>query len=230
MSFAIVHTEETVCLVGGAPFAENLLDEVSELAPVLAAADGGAAQCLAAGRHPKAVIGDMDSLDSDLAARLGPGVVHRIAEQDSTDFDKALRHLSCPLVIGVGFTGARIDHELAAYHTLLRRADRLCVLVGETEVVFLCPPAVSLPTEAGDTVSLVPLRRSSGRSTGLEWPIDGLVMEPGGRIGTSNRATGPVQIVTDHPGMLVILPRRRLAPLARSLAILPDRGRWPAPA
>lgn len=226
MSFAIVQTGETILLVGGAPLQVGVLDEVIVQAPVLVAADSGAAQCLAAGHNPQAVIGDMDSLDPRLAARLAPGVVHRVEEQDSTDFDKALRHLVSPLVIGVGFTGGRIDHELAAYHTLLHRADRLCVLVGETEVVFLCPPTVSLPTEAGDIVSLFPLRACSGRSQGLEWPIEGLALSPGEKIGTSNRATGPVHLETDQPGLLVILPRSRLAPLAQSLTVLPDHARW----
>ncbi|MFT6103787.1 MAG: thiamine pyrophosphokinase, partial [Paracoccaceae bacterium] len=44
-------------------------------------------------------------------------------------------------------------------------------------------------------------------STGLRWPISGLEFEPGGLIGTSNSANGPVGLEFDQPGMLVILPK-----------------------
>jgi thiamine pyrophosphokinase len=58
----------------------------------------------------------------------------------------------------------------------------------------------------------------TGRSTGLEWPIDGLAFAPAGLIGTSNRATArTVHLDMDGPGMLVILPRARLDAALRSL-------------
>ena len=50
----------------------------------------------------------------------------------------------------------------------------------------------------------------TGRSSGLEWPIRGLNFAPAGRIGTSNRATGPVSLDFDGDGMLAILPKTRL--------------------
>lgn len=227
MSDFIVHSQDNICLVGGATVAKSTVSEALKIAPVLVAVDGGAGHCLAFGVLPQAVIGDMDSLSAEQAGRLDPATVHRISEQDSTDFDKALRHVACPVVVGVGFTGGRIDHELAAYHTLLKRADKPCVLVGESEIVFLCPPGLTLPTEANDTVSLFPLVACTGTSEGLHWPIDGLRLSPDGRVGTSNRATGPVRIAVDQAGLLVILPRRRLAPVVQALAALPVHGRWP---
>lgn len=228
MSPLIVQTSENICLVGGAPVNQPTLEVALSHAPVLVAADGGAAQCLAAGYVPRAVIGDMDSLSERDKAGLDSATIHHITEQDSTDFDKALRNLSCPVTVGVGFTGGRIDHELAAYHTLFRRADKACVLVAETEIVFLCPPTVFLPTEDGDVVSLFPLVACLGESLGLKWPIDGLHLSPSERIGTSNRATGPVRLSVDQPGLLVILPRRHLGTVVQELAALPLHARWPA--
>ena len=38
-----------------------------------------------------------------------------LVDQDTTDFDKALRHIKAPVVIGAGFSGARTDHALAAF-------------------------------------------------------------------------------------------------------------------
>jgi thiamine pyrophosphokinase len=58
----------------------------------------------------------------------------------------------------------------------------------------------------------------TGRSQGLEWPITGLHFTPAGQIGTSNRVVGAsVTLEFDAPGMLVILPRRRLDAAIRSL-------------
>jgi thiamine pyrophosphokinase len=102
------------------------------------------------------------------------------------------------------------------------------VLLGETEVVFLVPPLIELPMEAGDVVSLFPLAPVRGRSRGLHWPLDGLDFAPGQMIGTSNRATGPVRIEMDAPGMLAILPRRLMPEVVAQLRQR-QAGRWPAP-
>ena len=58
----------------------------------------------------------------------------------------------------------------------------------------------------------------TGRSQGLRWPIDGLDFAPSGRIGTSNEVTGPVVLVFDGPGMLVITPREALEQVSAALA------------
>lgn len=94
---------------------------------------------------------------------------------------------------------------------------RPCIMLGATEVIFHCPAQVDLPVAEGDVVSLFPMQKVSGRSTGLEWPIDGLDFDPMRLIGTSNRATGAVQLWMDGPGMLCIAPRRILPELVQAL-------------
>ncbi|WP_375687229.1 thiamine diphosphokinase [Pseudooceanicola sp. LIPI14-2-Ac024] len=217
-----------MALLGGAAVSDALTDEVLGLCGPVVAADGGATHALARGIVPDAVIGDMDSLAPGDMARLPAARVHRIAEQDTTDFDKALRHITAPLVIGAGFSGTRADHALAAYTVLLRRAGRRCLLAGEDEVVFLCPPEVALTPAEGSWFSLYPLGPVTGRSEGLEWPIEGIAFAPESRVGTSNRVTGPVRLEVSAPRMLVIMPRAELAATARSLSDAP--ARWPVPA
>ncbi len=211
MNTKIVDVLEPITLVGGGELAPGALAEALMLAPVMAAADGGAAAALAAGHVPRAVIGDFDSLSEQVRAQLPPDVLHPVAEQDSTDFDKALRMIAAPAVLAVGFLGARVDHQLAAFSTLVQGHETPCVLVGETEVIFHLTRAVELPARAGEVISLFPMQAVTGRSEGLEWPIDGLQMSPMGRIGTSNRATGPVRLEAEGPGLLAIVPRRLLA-------------------
>lgn len=216
MSTPIVQTSKPVTLIGGGGLGADDLAQALEIAPFLVAADGGAVAALQFGHVPEAVIGDFDSLPPEARRRIPPERLFPIREQDSTDFDKALRSVAAPLVLGVGFMGRRVDHQLAAFNVLARRADRPCILLGESEIVFHAPPRLVLGAVPGDVVSLFPMRRVTGRSRGLEWPIDGLTLAPDGRIGTSNRALGEVTLETDGPGLLVIAPRHALAAATRA--------------
>ena len=217
----IVDTSENVTLLGKGEVTGTALDEALALAPILVAADGAAALALRLGRVPAAVIGDLDSVDAATRARLPVETLHRVAEQETTDFDKCLRHIRAPLILGVGFAGLRLDHELAAYNALVRLADRRCILIGPVDICFHAPPRLALDLAPGTRVSLFPLAPVRGRSQGLRWPIAGLRFAPDGRIGTSNETTGPVSLAFDAPGMLVILPK---SVLRAAMAALRPRG------
>ncbi len=218
----VVAGTSAVTLVGGGVLRPSDLHAAMALAPVLVAVDSGADSVSAAGLTPKAVIGDLDSVSTAVRARLPADIFHEIAEQDSTDFDKALRHLAVPLVLAVGFTGARLDHELAVFHSLVMRPGHRCIVIGERDVVFHAPRRLGIDLAPGTRVSLFPMCPVTGRSRGLRWPIDGLSLHPAGRIGTSNEATGDdVEIETDAPGLLVILPR---AELDAAVAALSEAG------
>jgi thiamine pyrophosphokinase len=226
MSKAIVHSFGPITLLGGGHATAQDLAEALTVAPKLVAVDGGLVTAQAAGLQPDAVIGDMDSAPPEALARVPEAHQHRISEQYSTDFDKALRHVDAPVVVGAGFCGGRVDHQLAAFHTLLIHADRPCILLGDSEVILLAPPALTLEMEQGDVVSLYPLLPVTGRSTGLEWPIDGLAFDPSRLIGTSNRSLGRVELRMDAAGMLLIVQRRYLTPLVAHF--VQGGARWPA--
>lgn len=204
-----------VTLLGRGDVRAGDLAEALRLAPALVAVDGGARVALELGYAPAAVIGDMDSFSPAQRAALPAGVLHQIDEQESTDFDKALRSVAAPVVLGVGFLGRRADHQMANFNALIRRANQRCILIGEHDVVLAAPRAITLDLPIGSRVSLFPLAPVNGRSQGLYWPIDGLAMAPDGVIGTSNRVVsdpaGPVRLEFSAPGMLVILPRAALA-------------------
>lgn len=215
-----------VALVGAGRVAKGDMALVRAVAPQVVAADGGAHSCLDAGVMPDLVIGDMDSGAALEARGIGAERIHHIAEQDSTDFDKALRHIRAPLVIGIGFAGARIDHELACYNGLVRHAGRRCLLVGEEDLVFLAPPRLSLGLLAGTRVSLFPMGAVRGRSEGLRWPIEGIGFGPDGRIGTSNEAVGSVTLEMEAAKMLVMVPRACFATVVA--ALLAEETFWPS--
>ena len=219
----VVRAEGPVTLVGGGSLGPSDLDDALALAPTVVVADGGADWALAQGITPAAVIGDMDSL-SPRAAQAFADRLHRVSEQDTTDFDKALTRIAAPVVLALGFAGGRLDHELAALHSLVLRADRPCVLLGPDTLAFHCPPLLELDLPRGTVVSLFPFSHVWVSSTGLRWPTEHIIFAPDRRIGTSNESDGDVSLIPSNPGMLVILPRATL-PLA--LASLTQARRWP---
>jgi thiamine pyrophosphokinase len=207
----LVAAQEGVTLVAAGPVGRRDLARAVARAPVVVAADGGADRALRLGIVPRAVIGDLDSLSDGARARLPPAACHLLAEQETTDFDKALRSIRAPFVIAVGVLGGRVDHALAAFSTLIAARKMPVVALGAEDVAFAAPRRLSLDLRAGDRLSIYPLRPLRGTSRGLDWPIDGLRLAADGRIGTSNRVTsGRVDLTFDRRGAVVILAAARL--------------------
>jgi thiamine pyrophosphokinase len=200
----LVNSEAPITLVGGGPVEEGLLSQAVSHAGLVVAADGGVHRAQDLGVAVDHVIGDMDSVD--LSKVDGPQM-HPIAEQFSTDLDKCLRSCDAPYFIGVGFLGGRLDHQLAACHSLVDASDRQVVLVGEEDLCFLAPFSLSLNLPVGTRVSLFPMGEVEGNSTGLKWPIHAYQFSPALMIGTSNETDAErVELTFDRRRMLVILP------------------------
>jgi len=214
-----------VTLVGNGPFSAEMLAEAQTIAPDLIAADRGAHRLAVLRKTARAVIGDMDSLPDPAAFDDGRTRVIHLAEQDTTDFEKCLYATEAPFYLGVGFTGGRIDHTLAVFHAMLRYPSKPVVLVGEDEAMALAPAGrlLRLRLRPGARVSIFPLLPvTGGPSRGLTWPLDGLRLAPGERVGTSNEAVHPlVEMKFDAPGALVMVERPFLAALVHAVAVPP---------
>ena len=218
MNPPIVDTNHPITLLGGGLVNPDIVNLALRFAPNLVAADGGARVALGLGHIPKAVIGDFDSIDADTIAQIPSERLHRVKEQDSTDFDKCLRNIKAPLILGVGFAGGRLDHELAAYNALVRHPYKRCVLLGEVDLCFVVPDKVRLELPVGTRVSLFPLAECHVTSTGLRWSFQGLEMAPDGKIGTSNEASADVvEVQVSQPKLLMILPLAHLGAVIKAL-------------
>lgn len=214
----IVQTPDCLTILGPSDATTEDVDEALRRAPKLVAADGGAARALELGHMPDAVIGDFDSLPHSILQDLPAGRLHRIAEQDSTDFEKCLARVQARLVLAVGFSGRRFDHALAVMNTLVRYPERPCVVIGGEDIVFAAPRReIALDLPIGTRLSLFPMSELRMSASGLRWPVGQIDFAPAGRIGTSNEVAGPVRLHPDAPGMLVILPRAALAAAIEAL-------------
>src|SRR5690606_19894389 len=131
------------------------------------------------GLRPEVIIGDFDSLQNPLGW-LGKTRLIQLAEQETTDFEKALYSTRAPLTVALGMTGGRFDHTLAALDAVSRHAARRAIiLVDEHDIALALTEAFSFTVEPGDRVSVHPLAPVTfWRSDGLEYPLDAVRLEP----------------------------------------------------
>lgn len=214
----IVSSDSPVCFVGGAKIAEMSLTSAFPNIDCYIGVDGGGDHLLAQGIRPAAVIGDLDSL-SKIATATFADVLCHVAEQETTDFEKALMRVRAPLIIAVGFTGGRIDHGLGVLNVMARYAQIPVLLVDEDDVSFVLTDALdNLVLPAGTRVSLMPLAQVVVTATGLRWPLSEFAMHPTGKTSGSNAATGaPISMRSTGP-ILVTLPRMHL-PIAETAVV-----------
>lgn len=207
--------DRPLVIVGGGAVDTTLLQRLHAEGAAVIAADGGADDCARAGIVPDAVIGDMDSV-SDLESWSARTRVFSLSEQMTTDFEKCLYASIAPVTLALGMTGRRLDHTLAGLHAVMRHAaDRRIILVDEHDLALGVAGSLALTVGAGARVSVYPLGRTEfASSQGLDYPLDGLVMQQGRMIGTSNRAVADrvTMTVADGPQdpWLLVLDRRLL--------------------
>lgn len=201
-----------VTLLGGGDVAPGALEAAMARAHALVCADGGANQLASDGPRPSAVIGDLDSLAEAARwrARLGDDLIH-VEEQDSTDFEKCLHRINAPFIIGVGFLGGRIDHELGVLSAMVAD-DRAIILMGARDAICATGGSIKVELTPGDRFSLFPIRPVSVISSqGLAWPVDGMALSGGGMISVSNQVqSSPVSVTFEENGAVAIAPVDRL--------------------
>jgi thiamine pyrophosphokinase len=185
-------------------------------APLVIAADGGAATALALGWRPDLVIGDLDSLAPETLAQAreqGIAVEPYARAKDLTDgqlaVDRAAGLVPPPARLWlVGFLGGpRLDHELANVLYLTRLARRVTLLdeLDEASIVRPAQP-FAWATAPREIVSLIPLTADvRGVSTlGLRWTLRGEPLELGSTRGISNEPVSDVaRVVVDHGVVLL---------------------------
>lgn len=208
--------DEPVLLVGNGAIDDGAITLATQIGGPVLAADGGAKAALQYGFKLQATIGDMDSISKVNQDALF-GEIIRVTSQDTTDFEKCLSMIQAPLILGVGFLGGRLDHELAALNALVQSAQNV-VLIGEVDIVFLLPSHFSVSLPIGTRISLFPMGKVSGvTSTGLKWEISDRVFSPSTGISTSNQiATPNLTIINPKQPLLCILPRAHLTEALKS--------------
>ncbi len=182
-------------------------------ADLVVAIDGGSQHVLALGVFPHVVIGDLDSLDPDLRARLAEAGTRFLAyppEKDETDLELALLYAieqGAGEIFVLGALGKRIDQTVANLLLLAHPAltgTSVRIVAGNQEV-FLIRDEASVEGHPGDTVSLLPIGGDARGVTteGLKWSLADETLRLGPARGVSNVLLGRKARVRVREGLLL---------------------------
>jgi len=213
---------EPVVLLGGGECTSNVLLQLLQQSYPLIVADGGASHLEDTAIVPDLIIGDLDSLENQSHWESITRVV-KLAEQDTTDFEKCLYSVDAPLFIAIGFTGKRLDHTLASLHAAAKySSQKQVIVVSQDDIVLVCRSAQQVSLDKGMRFSIVPFEPIKfRRSTGLLYPLDGLTLAPTLMIGTSNEVLETkvsLETEPDNDGAYaVILPLDALEAVIKQL-------------
>lgn len=180
------------------------------------AADGGSRHAGALGLHIDTVIGDLDSLESNIRDDLlatGTRIETVPTHKDETDLELALLHAvdqGAVHIVVLGAFGDRLDMSLA--NVLLIAHPRLTGVHIELwhnyQTAWLIrPPGDEVHGQEGDTLSLIPFEGDvKGINThGLAYPLHNESLLFGPARGVSNILTGPVASVEIRVGTLLVV-------------------------
>jgi thiamine pyrophosphokinase len=187
-------------------------------ADLVIAADGGAASLDRLGRTPDVLVGDLDSIDPTLVARLA--VAGTTVERHPVDKEASDTELAVEMAIGTGarsvvilgaMGGSRLDHELANLLLLADPAlaghDVRAVRGGTLVRAVQAGERLELDGSPGDLVTLLPVGGDAlGVTTeGLRWPLDRAMLRMGRSHGLSNEVVASPTSVRITDGTLLVI-------------------------
>ena len=200
-----------ITLAGHSPSAE-LLQWRSEEAELSIAVDGGWLAHRHAEVEPDVIVGDFDSCGdlAEIESVFPRCVLHKLADQNHTDFEKALtwiKQMGEPKkLVVLGGLGKRTDHTLSNLIIAGRVNPSIEVIFDDVhEHVSRVTPETpfNLKGRSGANLSILPLCECKGvQSSGLEWELDSLSFSWDRVISQSNRCVSDHARVTCESGVL----------------------------
>lgn len=177
-------------------------------------ADGGTRHAVSMGIVPNVVLGDFDSLSSDIKSALSNTscqFVRYPEEKDMTDTELALKYclgMNPEEIIFMGSLGTRYDHSLANILLLSEVPPQIRVkIINEQNEIMLLKEKLYLHGIPGDIVSIVPLSREIiGVSTrGLKYMLRNDTLCRGTSRGVSNEMVGAEAMIEIMEGVALVI-------------------------
>ena len=101
-------------------------------------------------------------------------------------------------------TNYQVTVRAGGSHILFQAEE---VLIGEEDVCVVCPKYLKLELPLNTRFSLFPMDHTNARSKGLMWNVDGISMNPNGKISTSNEnVKSHIEVWIDNGLALAIFP------------------------
>lgn len=197
----------------------TLINQYIEKETLLIGCDGGASHLLKLDLTPHIIIGDFDSLRSNIKKRLKKKQVKFITypkEKNETDAQLAVQYAlnnGCKDIIITGVAGTRLDH-LSANIFLLTRKDFLHVnlrIIEGNQEMFLIRHRAQIHGSIGETLSLLPLEQAVAVWTkGLFYPLKKETLSLGTTRGISNIFTENEAEVNFQKGLLLAVHTKKV--------------------
>lgn len=182
---------------------------------LIVCADGGANNAYALGLMPQVIVGDMDSIKTDVRAYYeNQGVDFHILPpaKDETDTEMALDYLlkaGCSSIDLFGCLGGRSDHAIGNIYLLVELAKKgaKARLVDEHNTLRVLLESETIDTKPGETISLIPLTEMVEEITleGMTYPLNKETLYMGYSRGISNVALGDSISIRFSKGILLMV-------------------------
>jgi thiamine pyrophosphokinase len=191
-----------------------------EGADLIIAADSGGRALASLNVTPHLLVGDMDSIGTDVLAAIkgkGAEVIEVPGEKDFTDTELAVRvavDRGATEIVICGALGDRLDHTLANISLLVYAEEKKVParIVTEDQEAYLLTADVVNPIAGviGDTVSLIALSDPvAGVTTHhLKYPLKEAALCLLSPLGVSNEVSGPNPWVEFWEGRLLLIKVR----------------------
>ena len=179
-------------------------------------ADGAAKVCREYLLQPDIILGDLDSLDTKTKAYFATSEIIEIADQDTTDGEKAVQYCmekGYQTIKLFGALGKRVDHTL--YNLgILKKFDNQGVeltFFSNDDIVFLMSGTRTFTALPGTRISLLPVfgKVENVSSEGLLYALQNEPLELGHRSSISNCFKKDVARVILPAGQLLVVLERR---------------------
>ena len=189
----------------------------------LICADGGVKHALKLNLFPQVVIGDFDSIDSDLLKKitkicteqacLFPTMIKYPTKKDKTDFELAIDYClekKFQEIIIFGILGDRIDHFLANIFLIAKTQTenssiKIKIIEGDKEI-FVLNKEIVVHGQIGDEISIIPVSEKLENivTDGLEYKLDHESLSFGSTRGISNVMVKTTIKITVSSGTAVV--------------------------
>jgi thiamine pyrophosphokinase len=174
----------------------TLLQKEIQGASIILCADGGGNYAYELGIIPNLLIGDFDSIETEVLnyfIDIGVEVIRYPKEKDYTDtelcINKAIEQ-GCDEICILGGVGGRIDHTLANLYLLhyIYENNAKGYIVTDDFYIYLCKDFIKIEGEIGDTLSIIPIYKSAKGlySKGLMYRLENTTIDFGRPLGISN--------------------------------------------
>jgi thiamine pyrophosphokinase len=173
-------------------------------------ADGGYDTVKLMGLTPHVVIGDMDSVKSEVPATVNKRIYPE--NKDKTDLglciDYALQ-AGCTQIFLLGAFGGRIDHSIGALFSMRYIVEQgaECMLLTSQSRVYLIKDRVVVPKNGAAKLSLIPLTDTvEGVTTKNLWyPLENATLKQESSLGISNEFAAETAEITLTKGLLFVI-------------------------